>query len=59
MANLSGKNNVSFNNCLDTINTLITNYALIKSLNKKQEIFSETMTNQRYSKLNTKEKQTI
>ena len=59
MANLSGKNNVSFNNYLYTINTLITNYALIKSLIKKQEIFSETMTNQRYSKLSTKEKQTI
>ena len=47
---------VSFNNYLDTINTSITKHAPIRKLNKTQEISSETMANQGYSKLNTKEK---
>ena len=51
--------NVSFNNYLDTIDTLIIKHASIKKVNKKQEISSETMVNQEYSELNTKEKQTI
>ena len=51
--------NVSFNNYLDTIDTLIIKHASIKKVNKKLEISSETMVNQQYSELNTKEKQTI
>ena len=44
--------NVSSNNYLDTINTLVTKHAPIKNRNKRQEISSETMANQGYWKLN-------
>ena len=40
--------NVSSNNYLDTINTLVTKHAPIKNRNKRQEISSETMANQGY-----------